>query len=319
MKIVILEGHGANPGDCNWDAFKGLGELTVYDKTPRDKMVERIGDAEATLVCLYTGPDKAVIDACPNLKYIGCLSAGFNYLDVAYATEKGIIVSNIPTYGPYTVAQYTISLLLEICGQVGHHAAEVRKGRWAAEKYWCFWDYPLIELAGKTMGVIGLGRIGKYTARMAKAFGMNIIAYDEFQDDEGREIAEYVDFDTLLAKSDVISLHSPLFESNKGMINKNTIAKMKDGVIILNAARGPLIVEQDLADALNSGKVYAAGLDTTATEPVGLENPLTTAKNCYITPHIAWAPRESRQRLIDLAAANLKAFKEGKPINVVNK
>ncbi|MDL2314301.1 D-2-hydroxyacid dehydrogenase [Desulfovibrio sp. OttesenSCG-928-C14] len=319
MKIVILEGIAANPGDCNWDAFKGLGELTVYDRTPRDKIVERIGDAEIVLCCLESGLTREVLDACPNIKYIGLMSAGYNYCDVAAAKEKGIPACNIPTYGPYTVAQFTISLLLEICSNVGHYNQKVYDGTWAKTGYWFYMDKPLIELAGKTMGVIGLGRIGKYTARMAKAFGMNILAYDEYPDDEGRSIAEYVDLDTLYAKSDVIALHTPLFESNRNMINKNSIAKMKDGVIILNTARGPLVSEQDLADALNSGKVAAAGLDTTASEPVEADNPLMKAKNCFITPHIAWAPQESRQRLINLAADNIRAFLDGKPINVVNK
>jgi len=216
------------------------------------------------------------------------------------------------------VAQYVFALLLELCHHVGHHSNAVQQGRWTEGRDFCFWDYPLIELAGKTMGIIGFGRIGQATGRIAKALGMKVIAYDSFQSDSGRAIGEYVDLDTLLATSDVIALHCPLFPETQGIINKDTIAKMKDGVIILNNSRGPLVVEQDLADALNSGKVYAAGLDVVSTEPIKGDNPLLKAKNCIITPHISWAPKESRQRIMDCAEANLKAYLAGAPVNVVN-
>lgn len=209
-------------------------------------------------------------------------------------------------------------MLLEICHHVAHHSEAVHQGRWESNADWCFWDYPLIELVDKTMGIIGFGRIGQQTGRIAKAMGMNILAYDSFQSDSGREIGTYVDLDTLLAQSDVIALHCPLFPETQGIINKETIAKMKDGVILLNNSRGPLIVEQDLADALNSGKVYAAGLDVVSTEPIRGDNPLLQAKNCIITPHISWAPKESRQRIMDCAVSNLQSYQNGAPVNVVN-
>lgn len=221
--------------------------------------------------------------------------------------KKNIPVCNIPTYSTAAVGQFAIAMLLEICHHVAHHSEAVHQGRWESNADWCFWDYPLIELADKTMGIIGFGRIGQQTGRIAKAMGMNILAYDSFQSDSGREIGTYVDLDTLLAQSDVIALHCPLFPETQGIINKETIAKMKDGVILLNNSRGPLIVEQDLADALNSGKVYAAGLDVVSTEPIRGDNPLLQAKNCIITPHISWAPKESRQRIMDCAVSNLQA------------
>jgi glycerate dehydrogenase len=228
-------------------------------------------------------------------------------------------VTNIPTYGTAAVGQFAIALLLEICHHIGHHDRAVHEGRWENNIDWCFWDYPLIELAGKTLGIIGFGRIGQTTGRIAAAMGMKVIAHDELESEAGRAIAPYVPLDTLFAESDVIALHCPLFPSTQGIINKNTIAKMKDGVIILNNSRGPLVVEEDLARALNSGKVAAAGLDVVSTEPIKGDNPLLTAKNCIITPHISWASKESRQRLMDIAVDGLKAFIAGKPINVVNK
>jgi glycerate dehydrogenase len=320
MKIVILDGYTENPGDLSWKAFEALGELTVYDRTPVDKpdtIAERIGKAEAVIVN-KTPVSRQTIAACPNIKYIGVLATGYNVVDVAAAKEKGIPVCNIPTYGTAAVGQFAIALLLEICHHIGHHDKAVHEGRWEKNIDWCFWDYPLIELADKTLGIIGFGRIGQTTGRIAKALGMKVIANDEYESDAGRAIAPYVPRDKLFAESDVIALHCPLFPSTQGLINKNTIAKMKDGVIILNNSRGPLIVEQDLADALNSGKVYAAGLDVVSSEPIKGDNPLLKAKNCIITPHISWAPKESRQRLMDIAVDGLKAFLDGKPINVVN-
>ena len=320
MKIVVLDGYTENPGDLSWTALEVLGELTVYDRTSltdENEIITRIGDAEV----VYTNKTpitKNVIDSCPNLKFISVLATGYNVVDYVYAKEKGIPVTNVPTYGTAAVGQFAIALLLEICHHVAHHSDAVHAGRWETNADWCFWDYPLIELADKTMGIIGFGRIGQQTGRIAKALGMNIIAYDSFQSDSGRAIGEYVDLDTLLATSDVIALHCPLFPETQGIINKDTIAKMKDGVIILNNSRGPLVVEQDLADALNSGKVYAAGLDVVSTEPIKGDNPLLKAKNCIITPHISWAPKESRQRIMDCAEANLKAYLAGAPVNVVN-
>jgi len=321
MKIVILDGYTENPGDLSWKGIEAFGELKVYDRTPLDddaEIIKRIGDAEIA-VTNKTPINKKVIDACKNLKFISVLATGYNIVDVEYAKSKNIPVSNIPTYGTDAVGQFAIALLLEICHHVGHHDKAVKAGKWESCPDFCFWDYPLIELAGKTMGIIGFGRIGQKTGKIAKAIGMKVIAVDEYPNDFGKEIADYVTLDDLLAKSDVIALHCPLFESTKGIINKNSIAKMKDGVIILNNSRGPLIVEQDLADALNSGKVYAAGLDVVSTEPIKGDNPLLKAKNCFITPHISWAPKESRQRIMDMTVDNIKAFIDGSPVNVVNK
>ena len=318
VKIVVLDGYAENPGDLSWEKLEELGELTVYDRTPADKIAERIGDAEI----VYTNKTpitRETMDACPNIKFISVLATGYNIVDYAAAKEKGIPVTNVPTYGTAAVAQFAIALLLEVCHHVAHHDRAVHQGRWESNPDWCFWDYPLIELADKTMGIIGLGRIGQATGRIARALGMRVIARESFPTAAGAEIAEYVDLDTLLAESDVVVLHCPLFPETQGIINKETIAKMKDGVIIINNSRGPLVVEQDLADALNSGKVYAAGLDVVSTEPINGDNPLLTAKNCIITPHISWAPKESRMRIMDVAAQNLRAFLEGSPINVVNK
>ena len=321
MKIVVLDGYTENPGDLSWGEFEKLGEVTVYDRsslTDENEAIERIGDADI----VYTNKTpvtKKVIDACPNLKMISVLATGYNVVDYEYAKEKGIPVTNIPTYGTASVSQFAIALLLEICHHIGHHDKTVHDGKWENCVDWCYWDYPLIELDGKTMGVIGFGRIGQSTGRIAKALGMKVLAFDQFPNDFGKKIADYVDLDTLLKESDVIAVHCPLFPSTQGIINKDNIAKMKDGVILLNNSRGPLVVEQDLADALNSGKIAAAGLDVVSTEPIKGDNPLLKAKNCIITPHISWAPKESRQRIMDCAVENAKAFLAGEPVNVVNK
>ena len=320
MKIVILDGYTENPGDLSWDELGKLGELTVYDRTSltdEDEAIARIGDAEVVFTN-KTPITKKVIDACPNMKMISMLATGYNVVDYVYAREKGIPVTNVPTYGTASVSQFSIALLLEICHHIGHHDASVHAGNWANCVDWCYWDYPLIELEGKTIGIIGFGRIGQAEGRIAKALGMNVVAYDLYPNDSGRAIAEYVDLDTLYARADVISLHCNLTPENTGMINKDSIAKMKDGVILINNARGQLIHEQDVADALNSGKMGAAGLDVVYTEPIRADNPLLKAKNCIITPHISWAPKESRQRIMDCAVANVKAYQEGAPINVVN-
>jgi glycerate dehydrogenase len=317
MKIVILDGYTENPGDLSWDEFQKLGELVVYDRTPSEKIIERIGDAEA-VITNKTPVTKEIFEACKNITYIGVLATGYNMIDYEATKAKGIPVTNIPAYGTDAVGQFAIALLLEICHHIGHHDGAVKEGRWEKNTDWCFWDYPLIELAGKTMGIIGFGRIGQTTGRIAKAINMNVIAYDEYPSDQGKHIARYVSLDELFASSDIIVLHCPLFPSTQGIINKITIATMKDGVIIINNSRGLLIVEQDLADALNGGKVYAAGLDVVSTEPIRSDNPLLKAKNCIITPHISWASKESRQRLMDIAVNNLKAFISGNPVNVVN-
>ncbi len=320
MKIVILDGYTENPGDLSWDALRAFGELTVYDRTPCEdaEILRRISDAEVVFTnkCPIR---RTVIDACPKLKYISVLATGYNIVDYAYAWEKGIPVSNVPAYGTASVGQFAIALLLEICHHAAHHSEAVHAGRWESNPDWCFWDYPLIELAGKTMGIIGFGRIGRTTGRIARALGMTVLASGSRETEEGRAIAEYVDRDTLLARSDVVVLHCPLFPETEGMINKESIAKMKDGVILINNSRGQLIVEQDLADALNAGKIFAAGLDVVSTEPIRGDNPLLKAKNCLITPHISWAPKEARERILDCSVQNLQAYADGAPINVVNR
>ncbi len=320
MKIVVLDGYTENPGDLGWDSLKALGELKVYDRTPFNdnrEIAKRIGDAEVVFTN-KTPINKEIIDNCPNLKFISLLSTGYNVVDISYAKTKGIPVSNIPTYGTDSVSQFAIALLLEICHHIGHHNKAVHDGKWEHNPDWCFWDYPLMELAEKTLGIIGFGRIGQRTGAIAKALNMKVLAFDSSPNDTGKTIAEYVDLDTLLHQSDVIALHCPLFPETVGLICKKNILKMKDGVIILNNSRGALVVEQDLADALNSGKVAAAALDVVSTEPITGDNPLLKAKNCIITPHISWAAKESRQRIMDMSVGNLKAYIAGSPINVVN-
>jgi glycerate dehydrogenase len=315
MNIVILDGYTENPGDLSWSGFEALGRVTVFDRTPPEEIVPRIGRAEIVIVN-KTPLTRETLLACPDVRYIGMLSTGYDVVDVAAAKESGIVVSNIPTYGTHAVGQFAIALLLEICCRVGHHDRAVKEGRWTSSPDWCFWDYPLIELFGKTMGIIGFGRIGRATGRIAEALGMRVAAYDVAPDDAGRAVAEYVSLDELFASSDVIALHCALFPETRGIINRESIAKMKDGVIILNNSRGALIADQDLADALNSGKVYAAGLDVVSGEPIAADNPLLGAKNCFITPHISWAALESRSRLMDIAVSNLRAFLRGTPQNI---
>ena len=320
MKMTVLDGYAENPGDLSWEPLAALGELTVYDRTSLTDPAEtiaRIGQAE--IVFTNKTPITAeILDACPSVRYIGVLATGYNVVDIAAARERGIPVTNIPGYGTMAVAQFAIGLLLELCGHMGEHGRAVRSGRWESCPDYCFWDYPLIELAGKTMGIIGFGRIGRQTGRIARALGMEVLACNPSQCGEGRAIGTYVDLDTLLARSDVISLHCPQTPETAGLINRETIAKMKDGVILINNSRGGLVAEQDLADALNAGKIAAAGLDVVSQEPIRGDNPLLRAKNCLITPHISWAPRESRQRIMDMAAENLRAFLAGEPIHVVN-
>ena len=263
---------------------------------------------------------RETMEKCPDLKAVAVLATGYNVVDCAAAKENGIAVLNVPTYGTQIVGQYAVGLLLEICAHYGAHDRAVKEGRWEKNMDWCFWDYPMIELYGKTAGIIGFGRIGQTTGKILKALGMRVIVNDIYQSESGKAIADdYVERDELFAQSDVIFLHCPLFPDTEGLINKENIAKMKDGVILINNSRGQLVVEQDLADALDSGKVYAAALDVVSTEPIKGDNPLLGAKNCLITPHISWAAKEARQRIMDITADNIKAFIEGAPINVVNK
>ena len=320
MKIVILDGYCENPGDLSWDPIAKFGEIEVYDRTvdTAEAVIERLKDADI-LVGNKNTITGEIMDACPKLKFIAVQATGYNVIDVQAAKERGIPVSNVPTYGTAAVAQHAMALLLEITNRVGHHDNEVHAGRWQKGPDWCFWDYPLMELDGKTMGIIGFGKIGQQMGRLAKAFGMKVLAAGSRPTEEGRAIAEYVEMDELFAQSDVISLHCPLFPNTKGIICKENIAKMKDGVIIINSSRGPLIVEDDLAEALHSGKVSAAAMDVVAVEPMRDDNPLQHAPNCIITPHIAWAPKEARQRIMDTTAKNIEAFLSGNPINVVNK
>lgn len=320
-KIVVLDGYTENPGDLSWDSMKALGDVMIYDRTAyqeSDLIAERIGNAEIVVIN-KTPISKATMDKCPNIKLIAVLATGYNIVDCKYAKERGISVVNVPTYGTASVSQFSIALLLEICHHIGHHDKSVHAGNWANSLDWCYWDYPLIELEGKTIGIIGFGRIGQSEGRIAKALGMNVIAYDVFPNDFGRQIGEYVSLDELYERADVITLHCNLTAENSGMINKDSIAKMKDGVILINNARGQLINEQDVTDALNSGKIGAAALDVVYTEPIKADNPLLGAKNCIITPHISWAPKESRQRIMDITVSNIKAFLDGAPVNVVTK
>lgn len=318
MKIVILDGYTLNPGDLSWSGFEALGDFTCYERTRPEEVRERIGEAQAVITnkTLLTAE---IISSCPSIRYIGVLATGFNVVDTAAAAERGIPVCNIPAYGTTAVAQFVFAHLLNICHHIQQHSESVRNGEWTASQDFCYWNFPLIELAGKTMGIIGFGGIGRATARIALSFGMNVLACNPSQDSSlENDHLRYTDLDTLLATSDVISLHCPLTAVTAGMINKAAITKMKDGVILINTSRGPLIVENDLADALNSGKIAAAGLDVVSTEPVSADNVLLRADNCYITPHIAWAPLEARRRLLNIAVENLQSFISGKTVNRVN-
>lgn len=320
MKIVVLDSYVTNPDDMSWEPVRALGELTVYERTSfeeSDLITERIGDAEIVIVS-KTPISKQTIDKCPCIRLIATLSTGYNVVDYSYAAKKDIAVVNVPDYGTHMVEQYAVGLLLEICAHYGHHSSTVKEGRWQKCADWAYWDYPVIELYKKTAGIIGLGRIGRAIANILNGLEMKVLAADIHKDDEGKKTAEYVELDELLKEADVIFLACPLYPETEGIINKDSIAKMKDGVIIINNSRGGLIVEQDLADALNRGKIYAAGLDVVSTEPIRGDNPLLAAKNCMITPHISWAAKEARQRIMDITVKNIKAFMDGKPINVVN-
>jgi len=321
MKIVVLDGYTLNPGDLSWAGIEKFGSCTIHDRIGHvpETVIEAIGDAEIVFTNKTPLP-REVLEKVSSVRYIGVLATGFNVVDVEAAKEQGIIVTNVPTYGTAAVAQYTLALILEICHHVGAHRDAVARGDWTRSTDFCFWNSPLIELSGKTLGCIGFGRIGQATAKAAQAFGMNILAFNRSQDPSlESDSCKYASLDEVFAKSDIISLHCPLTPETDGLINHENIRKMKDGVIIINTSRGPLIVEQDLADALNSGKVATAAVDVVSKEPIVAENPLLHAKNCIITPHIAWAPIESRSRLMEVAVGNLAAFLNGSPINVVNR
>jgi glycerate dehydrogenase len=314
-KIVVLDGYVLNPGDLDWTPLEAHGELAVYDRTDPKDVVKRIGDAEI-IITNKTFLTREMILLAPRLKYIGVLATGYNVLDMEAAREKGIVVTNIPAYSTDAVAQFTFALLLEITNRVQRHSdAVIQDNRWTTCIDFSFWDYPLIELASKKMGIVGYGAIGKAVGKIAKAMNMEILAYSPSLDPKH---PDWASIETIYRESDIISLHLPLTEQSREMVNKDTIAKMKDGVIILNTGRGLLINEQDLADALNSGKVYAAGVDVVSVEPIKADNPLLKAKNIIITPHIAWAPKQTRERLLGIAIRNVERFLAGKPINRVD-
>lgn len=316
MKIVILDAYAANPGDLSWDEFAALGDLTVYDRTAQEDAAARIGDAEVVFINKVRLTDE-IFAACPNMKLVSILATGYNIVDLAAAKRRGITVCNVPGYSTRAVVQMTFALLLEICQQVGLHSGAVHTGRWQTCPDFCFWDRPLIELDGKTMGIVGYGAIGSAVGTVAQALGMKLLvtARHEKPVPEG---ARFVSLPELLAQSDVVSLHCPQTAENARMIDAGALAQMKDGAILLNTARGGLLDEQAVADALRSGKLLAAGMDVVSAEPIRADNPLLTAPNCFLTPHIAWAPLETRRRLQAISAENLRAFLAGKPQNVVN-
>jgi glycerate dehydrogenase len=320
MKIVVLDGYTLNPGDLSWEGIRQFGDLTVYDRIDSniENVIKTIGDAEIVFTNKTPLPEE-VLNKVPCLKYIGILATGYNTVDVNAAGKNGITVTNVPTYGTTAVAQFTFALLLEMCHHVGDHNFFVKRGDWTTSNDFCFWNFPLIELAEKTIGLIGFGRIGQATAKIALSFGLKVLAFDNVKNHSFiHESCKCVSLEELFCKSDIISLHCPLFDSTRGIINKENIKKMKDGVMIINTARGPLIMEEDLAEALNNGKVSAAAVDVVTIEPISPNNPLLKAKNCIITPHIAWAPKESRARLMNTAVENLDAFLKGQRMNVIN-
>lgn len=318
MKIVILDGHTINPGDLSWSALEKYGKLTVYERTPAELIAPRIEDAEVVMTskCVLSSE---VLSRCPGLKYIGILATGINMIDLDYATGHGIRVTNIPAYSTDSVAQFTFALLLEICNQAGLHNEAVHSGKWQRSEDFCFRLTPQTELAGKTFGVVGFGNIGRRVAKMAEAFGMKVLIASSYPDPafETKDIS-FAPLDDLFTASDIVSLHCPLTEGNRGFINRDVLSKMKNGVILLNTSRGPLINEDDLAQALKSGKVYAAGLDVLSIEPPKDGNPLLGLSNCIVTPHIAWITRESRIRLIETAVSNLESWLAGETVNCVN-
>jgi len=317
MKIVILDGFTLNPGDLNWDGLKSLGDCEIYDRTSPDEVVKRAADAELVLTN-KTVLTREQINRLPKLKYIGVLATGYNIVDVAAARERGVPVTNVPTYGTRSVAQMTFALLLELTQHVGHHAQTVNEGRWARSPDFCYWDYPLMELAGLTMGIVGFGRIGRTVADLAVAFGMKVLAHSRTVPQEKSQNIDFVDLSRLFRTADVVSLHCPLTTETKHLVNAERLSSMKPTAFLLNTSRGPLIDEPALAKALNSDQIAGAAVDVLEAEPPRADNPLFTAKNCLITPHIAWATRSARARLMATAVANAKAFLDGKLQNVVN-
>ena len=318
MKIVILDGTALNPGDLSYDCIHQFGDVTIYNRTETEaEAIQRIGDSEIILVNKVPITE-TVLEACPNVKLICVQATGYNIVDCDACARRGIPVTNVPAYGTAAVAQFTLALMLEMCHRIGLHNHSVHQGDWIKSPNFCYWLTPQMELGGKTLGIIGFGRIGRAVGQLAKAFGMKVIAYNRSECEEGRQIGEYVDLDTLFAQSDIISLHCPLFPETEKIINAENIAKMKEGAMLVNTARGGLLDENAVAEALESGKLRYAAVDVVSQEPMLADNSLLTSRKCIITPHMAWAPVESRQRLLDCVVENIRGFLNGKPQNVVN-
>ena len=314
MKIVILDGKGINPGDLSWDCLKVCGDLTVYDKTPTDALtIERLQGADIAITN-KTPIHGAILDACPTVKLICVLATGYNVIDCDAAAQRNVPVCNVPDYGTSAVAQFTFALLLEVCHQIGHHDRVVHQGKWTQCPSFCFWDTPQMELAGKTLGIIGFGRIGQAVAKIGSAFGMKVLAYSRTE----KPGADFVSLEELLSQSDIVTIHCPLTPQTQGLINLQTLSLMKDGAILLNTSRGAVLDEAAVADALTSGKLKAAAVDVACVEPIPGDSPMLSAPNCIITPHMAWAPAESRQRILDCTVRSIQAFYNGRPINTVN-
>jgi glycerate dehydrogenase len=318
MKIVVLDGYVLNPGDLSWNELKELGDVVVYDRTPLDKILERASGAEI-LITNKTPITKNTIESLPALKYIGVLATGYNVVDVTAAMEKEIPVTNVPGYGTKAVAQAVFALLLELCNHVQNHSDAVKNGEWSSSKDFCFWNYPLVELSGKTMGIIGFGSIGKQVAEIASAFDMKVLVYSRTMSGENnRKNFTWVELEELLKQSDVVSLHCPLFPETEGIINRQSLKLMKSTAFLINTSRGPLVLEEELAQALNEGVIAGAAIDVMSKEPPEIDNPLFKAKNCIITPHIAWATKEARERLMNIAVDNVKSYINGAIKNAVN-
>ncbi|MBO7251993.1 MAG: D-2-hydroxyacid dehydrogenase [Oscillospiraceae bacterium] len=320
MKIVILDGLALNPGDLDYGCFNQFGDVTIYDRTDSEaQAIERIGDGEIILIVNKFPVTETLLTSCPNIKLICVTATGYNIVDCEACRKRGIFVTNVPTYGTAAVAQFTLALILELCHRIGLHNHSVHQGDWIKAENFCYWLTPQMELAGKTVGIIGFGRIGQAVAKLCKAFDMNILAYSRTQYPEYADLVTYTDLDTLLSQSDIVSLHCPLFPSTEKIINAGSIAKMKDGAMLINTSRGGLVDEDALVEALESGKLRGAAVDVVSTEPMKEGNPLLKTRKCIITPHIAWAPVESRQRLLNTVVENVRAYLEGNPQNVVNR
>ncbi len=318
MKIVVLDGYTLNPGDMSWDAMGQLGELVVYDRTPADKVIERIDNAEIILTnkVILT---KEILDKIPSVKYIGVIATGYNVVDTEYAKELGVIVTNVPAYSTDSVTQMVFAFILEFCHHVGEHNRVVHEGKWTKNIDFSFWDFPLIELKNKTLGIIGFGAIGQKVAKIAETFGMKVLFHSRtIKPELETNTVKSATLERVLAESDFITLHCPLTEQTRELINEDTIPKMKNGAFLINTSRGPVINEKDVAHALNTGKLAGLGADVVSIEPIQADNPLLSAKNAVITPHFAWATEDARERLMDTLIKNIDSFIKGTPVNVVN-